>query len=113
MSALAEGLADVMCDRAQVAPAEQRRLIVESEDPGALVVDFLSKLLLAFEVDQFLLAEAKVWQCGDTSLSVDLFGEHYDSARHELRNEVKAVTYHELKVGRENDEWVGRVILDL
>jgi len=113
MSALAEGLADVMCDRAQVASARQRRVVVESEDAGALVVDFLSRLLLAFEVDRFLVAEARVWQCGEASLSADLLGEHYDSARHELRNEVKAVTYHELKVARENDEWVARVILDL
>jgi SHS2 domain-containing protein len=113
MEALAEGLSDVICDRTGVAPGERREVTVQAEDIDFLAVDFLSEILLAFEVDHFLLAEAEVRQVSRTSLSAGLVGEQYDGDRHELRNEVKAVTYHELKVAREGDQWVGRVILDL
>jgi SHS2 domain-containing protein len=113
MAALAEGLTDVLCDRSRVAPAQRRRLVIEAEDVEVLAVDFLARVLLTFELDRFLLAEARVWEACGTSLSAELLGEHYDPARHELRNEVKAVTYHELKVAHEGGQWIGRVILDL
>ena len=113
LAALAEGLSDVICDRARVAPAAVRELRVRAEDVEALAVDFLADVLLAFEVDRFCLAEAEVACDGEGSLSARLWGETYDPARHELKTEVKAVTYHQLKVAREADRWVGRVILDL
>lgn len=113
MEALAEGLTDVICHRASISPAERRRIAVEAEDVEALAVDFLSQVLLAFEVDRFLLAEANVSTATPTTVTAELLGEAYDPARHDLKTEVKAVTYHQLKVAREGDEWTGRVVLDL
>ena len=113
MAALAEGLSDVICDRSGVRAAQRREVRVEAEDVEALAVDFLSAVLLAFDVDHFLVAEANVSQAGETALVAELAGETYDPSRHELRNEVKAVTYHELRVAREGDQWIARVILDL
>jgi len=113
MEALAEGLTDVICDRATLSPAQRRQITVEAEDVEALAVDFLSEVLLAFEVGRFLLAEAKVSTATPTTVTAELLGEPYDPARHDLKTEVKAVTYHQLKVAQDGDEWVGRVILDL
>ena len=39
--------------------------------------------------------------------------EPYDPERHPLRTELKAVTYHQLEVARDGDEWTGRVIFDV
>ena len=113
MEALAEGLSDVICDRSRVAPAQRREVSIEAEDTEALAVDFLSAVLLAFDVDHFLLAEAAVTVRGETALTAELGGEAFDPARHEIKTEVKAVTYHQLKAAREGAQWVARVILDL
>ena len=113
MEALAEGLSDVICDRSQVRAAERRKVTVDAEDAGALAVDFLSDVLLAFELEHFLVGEARIPDASETHLTAELAGEAYDPGRHELRTEGKAVTYHELKVAREAGQWVGRVILDL
>jgi SHS2 domain-containing protein len=123
LAALAEGLADVICSRSQIRPAAARKLDVEAQDPEALAVDFLSRVLYIFAVDRFLLAEASVKVLsggpgapgggGRTAISAELAGETYDPARHEIRTEVKAVTYHQLKIAPEAGRWVGRVILDL
>ena len=40
-------------------------------------------------------------------------GEEVDHDRHELDMEVKAITYHGLKVEREGDGWLAEVIVDL
>jgi len=113
MEALAEGLSDVLCDRSRVRPTERRPLTVEAEDVEALAVDFLSAVLLAFEVDRFLVTQARVTKASETSLTAELAGETYDAGRHDLKTEVKAVTYHQLRIARESGAWSGRVILDL
>ena len=117
LAALAGGLADVICDRSQVRTAAVRTLRVEAQDIEALAVDFLSELLYIFAVDRFLPAEASVTvqDPGENgiALTAELAGETYDPSRHEIKTEVKAVTYHQLKVAPESGRWVGRVILDL
>ena len=119
LAALAEGLTDVICVRSEIRPATVRKLDVEAQDPEALAVDFLSRVLYIFAVDGFLLAEASVRVLaggqggGWTAISAELAGETYDPARHEIRTEVKAVTYHQIKIAPEGGRWVGRVILDL
>ena len=41
------------------------------------------------------------------------YGEPYDPARHVLAHEVKAITYHELKVEKTADGWLAEVIVDI
>jgi SHS2 domain-containing protein len=113
MEALAEGLCDVVCDRSRVEPVERRRLRVAAEDTEALAVDFLAKVLLTLQADRFLIAQVRVEQAGETALAAELAGQTYDPNRHEIRTEVKAVTYHQLSIVRDGAGWAGRVILDL
>ncbi len=131
--ALAEGLADLICPRAAVQPAASRTMEVRAEDAEALAVDFLAAVLSAIQEDHFLVAavsaeatEPAASQArgpgGASPRSQDdrpfriravLRGEKYDPRRHEIRIEVKAVTYHQLEVARRGGQWHGRVILDL
>ena len=111
--ALGEGLADVVCPRGSVAAAETQMIHVEAEDVEALAVDFLCEVLAAIQEHRFAVASVSVDEISDTAVAAELVGEPYDEARHEISTEVKAVTYHQLKITREADGWVGRVILDL
>ena len=111
--ALAEGLADVIYDRSEVAGRVQRVVEVEAEDREALAVDFLSRLLTVVLADYFLYAAVRVEMDGELRIRATLEGEAIDVARHEIRTEVKAITYHQLEVAPRDGRWVGRVILDL
>lgn len=111
--ALAEGLADVICDRSQVTPKLTQAVEVRSEDVEALAIDFLSRVLGVIQADHFLPAAVQVTEIDEHAVRGELRGEPYAPGRHELKTEVKAVTYHQLRVAREGDKWVGRVILDL
>ena len=42
-----------------------------------------------------------------------LRGEEYDEGTHALRTLIKAVTYHGLRVQRDGDRYMGRVLFDL
>ena len=111
--ALAEGLADLICLRQTVRPAETRPVAARAEDREALAHDFLAAVLAGIQEHRFMVASVSVRKATDAEVQAELLGETYDPARHDIRVEVKAVTYHQLKVAREGDHWAGTVILDL
>lgn len=113
LEALAEGLAAVICLPAAVTPRDTRAVAVRAEDAEAATVDFLNAVLRVIQAEHFMVASVAVAQASATAVSAELAGEPYDPARHEIEREVKAATYHELKVAREGGRWFGRVICDL
>ena len=50
---------------------------------------------------------------GENGLKASAWGEPIDPARHVLSHEVKAITYHGLRVEREGDGWIAEVIVDI
>lgn len=111
--ALAEGLADVICPRTNMQPQAETIIAVEAEDVEALAVDFLWKVMDTIQVDHQMVATVEIREVDETHVRAVLMCEDYDPTRHEILTEIKAVTYHELKIAREDDQWTGRVILDL
>jgi SHS2 domain-containing protein len=87
-------------------------LALDGADREFLLFDWLKSLLLLFETDRELFATFDV-RVTDTGLTARLGGEGYDPARHVLAHEVKAITYHELKVVRDGDGWLAEAIVDI
>ncbi len=113
LSALGEGLAELICPRSQVRPLETRTCSVRAEDVEALTVDFLWRVMDTILFDGFAVAAVRVDYADERAVDAMLVGEALSPERHELATEVKAVTYHELAVGPDGDGWTGQVILDL
>jgi SHS2 domain-containing protein len=111
--ALAEALADLICPRRQVRGRVTRRLSIDAGDPGSLAVAFLGDLAAWSQGQRMLISEVKVTEATDTHLAAELTAEPLDAARHELGQEVKAVTYHKLEVRQREGQWEGQVVLDL
>ena len=77
-------------------------------DPAEELRDFLSELLYRFS------AERKMYgSFTPGSGTVHGTWEPYDPARHPLKTELKAVTWHQLAVGKEETGWKARVIFDV
>jgi SHS2 domain-containing protein len=96
--ALALGLFALMTDLRRVRPREERAVSASSEDTPSLVVAFLTELILLEQTEGFLVRNATVRTIGNppTSVVAAVSGERFDPARHLQRNEVKAVTFHDL-----------------
>jgi len=77
-----------------------------------LLHDWLAELLYLFDARHVLLSEFDVAVAG-RRLRATARGEPLDPRRHELDGEVKAITYHGLKVQRQEDGWLAEVIVDL
>ncbi len=86
------------------------------EVPGGrldeLLFDWLSEILYAFESEHLLLSQFEV-QFGESGLTATARGEAADEGRHQLEHEVKAITYHGLRVEQTPDGWLAEVIVDI
>lgn len=96
------------------AVAPERRLDVNlvGDDREYLLFDWLKALLYHFDAEHLLLSRFEVCVSAD-GLQGSAWGEPFDAARHELAHEVKAITYHGLRVEATPDGWLAEVIVDI
>jgi protein archease len=96
----------------EVRAVNELSVSVEADQLDDLMYDWLAELLYLFDTEHVLLCEFDV-TVGDARVSATVRGEPVDMDRHRLDMEVKAITYHELKVERDGDGWLTEVIVDL
>jgi len=102
----------LVANPAAVRPLHVRTVELTAAEPSYLLFDWLNELLYAFEKDKLLLAEFEI-QLYDGNLKAICRGEPMDPARHEMDHEVKAITYHGLRVVQTKDGWEAEVIVDI
>ena len=106
-------LFDLLTDLSAVRETEERTLTVEGDGPDDLLVNFLREVLYAWNGDRFLIRRCTIREVAPGQLTVLLLGEPYDPARHRIRMEIKAVTYHQASVSRTEAGWMARVVFDV
>ena len=77
-----------------------------------LLFDWLRQLLYQFDARHLLFSRFTV-KVEESGLSGTAWGEPLDRARHVLDHEVKAITYHGLRVEREDGGWLAEIIVDI
>jgi SHS2 domain-containing protein len=104
----ARAMFEVLAESRNPAPSGSDIFRIEGADPSEELRDFLSELLYRFS------AEHRMYVAFTASKgSIAAAWEPYEQARHPLRTELKAVTYHQLEAVRESGGWRGRVIFDV
>jgi SHS2 domain-containing protein len=96
----------------EVEPVRTVEIRLEGRDRAYLLFDWLHELLVAFETRRLVLAEFRV-RVNDAGLTADVRGEGLDPDRHRLLHEVKAITYHGLRVEQAAAGWQAEVIVDI
>jgi SHS2 domain-containing protein len=104
--------AAIVEDPATVQPLQEVELRVTGTDREYLLFDWLKGLLYRFDAEHLLFSRFAV-HVGSDGLTGKAWGEPLDPARHELAHEVKAVTYHGLRVEQTADGWLAEVIVDI
>ena len=109
----ASGLFSVIVE-ADPALEQPRRLSFALEAPrdDYLFVDWLSELLYVFESEHLVLSDFEV-RLAEGRLAATARGRPLDAGRDRLLHEVKAVTYHGLRLEAGPSGWLAEVILDI
>ncbi len=103
---------EIMVDIDKVEPKEERYIKIEAEEMDLLMHDWLSELLYITDVKGIVFSKFNVI-INNFKLEGKAFGEPVNRKKHNPKTEIKAVTYHRLKVSKENGIWRATVILDI
>ena len=107
------GLLGVLMDNPEaVEPRQPQAIEVAGSDPEYLLFDWLDELLAIFDTRRILFSRFDI-RLDPSGLKATAWGEALDPRRHRLAHEVKAITYHGLKVERVGSRWRAEVIVDI
>jgi len=112
----ARGLFTLIAGRIEdVSIVQETQFRLEADDLEALLHDWLAELLYASSARRLLLRdfETRVRGPNPWELTAVARGEPIDPARHALEVEIKAITWHGLKVVRESNGWLAEVVVDV
>jgi SHS2 domain-containing protein len=109
----AQALFSAIVDDLQTVELKQKvNVELQGDDRALLLFDWLNELLYRFDTEHLLFGKFEV-RIMDNALKAAAWGEPLDVSRHSLGHEVKAITYHGLRVEKEGDGWLAEVIVDI
>lgn len=109
----AVGMFEMMTELERVTPTVSKEIHLEEKKVEDLFIRWLQELLYRFSVDRTFYRDFQFSALTENKLAAVIRGEKMSDQKHILRKEVKAVTYHRLKVEKTKEGWVGEVILDI
>jgi len=106
---------EVMTDTKQIRPSIKKEIKLENNDLGNLLFDFLDEVIYYKDAEKLLFSKFNVDIKKDKvyKLKAVISGEKIDTKRHELRDDVKAVTLYEFELKKSKNGYKARFILDI
>jgi SHS2 domain-containing protein len=99
-------------NRGGISPVETVSISLPAAEPEELFHDWLSELLYLFHTRRMVFCEFEV-RFTDHGLEGIARGERIDRQRHEIEIEVKAVTWHGLKIEKTPQGYLAELIVDI
>lgn len=106
-------LVDLMVETSTIVPRQRAEFRLEGDSPTGLLVNWLSEILYRFDAEGWLYANFEVTEFGDRRLAALARGEKFDPARHPVKLQVKAITYHQLLLEETPQGWRAQVFVDI
>jgi len=111
----------IVAELDNVEPKKAFRVSVEASSMDELLAGWLRELLYLYETKKVLFKKFIIEEMVPLTkkgvkgyrLKAEASGEKLNLARHEIKTEVKAVTYHQLSVRKSGGFWTAQVILDV
>ena len=107
----AVGMFDIITNKSKIKKVGEYKIQLNYPDIEQLLVDWLSELLFLNSAKNLVFSEFNV-NVNNTNLSAQIFGEEFNDSRHNIGTEIKAVTYHMLKVQNKKPYFV-QVLFDI
>jgi len=109
----ARALTDLITDPKRLQGRDQQTLTVRGDDWADLMVNWLRELLYLWNGREQLVCDVALGTLEQMRLVAKVTTDAYNPDVHPIRNEIKAVTYHQIEVGPYKAGWRARVIFDI
>lgn len=94
----------------------KKNIKIDADNTEDLLFDFLSEILFLKDTYSILFKKVKVKiekKGNKYVLSSELIGEEIDREKHELRNDIKAITLHMFKIEKVKEGYKALVVVDV
>jgi SHS2 domain-containing protein len=88
-----------------------KEIEISGTDDENLLYNFLEELLFLFDSEGFFLSQVKKIKISKNRLVAEVVGDKAEN--YEIKVDVKAVTYNDMFVRKEKNNFVGQVVLDV
>jgi SHS2 domain-containing protein len=89
------------------------KISLTGDDLSDLMVRWLTEILYQFEGERLITTDITIDHMSSATLKASLAIIPFDPSQNEVLREIKAVTYHQIEVTRQDGIWKARVIFDL
>lgn len=107
------GMFSIITDMDAVKPAQAEAMVVTAPDREALLVRWLSELNFQHATRHQVFSRFDIRELRDDRLVAEVGGEKIVPERHTIHTEIKAVTFHGLRLERVAAGWKAEIIFDL
>lgn len=97
------------------ATVQSRQVTIEvaGRDLEELLVNFLEEFIYLYDAKGLVCTKIQILEQTDKTICARTWLRKYNLDRDQELLVVKAVTYHQLYIGKENNTWVARIFLDI
>ncbi len=104
---------ELITDREKINPSQEIEIEVRGETKEELLVHWLQEILFLHEVKKMVFKDFRLNLISETHAKGKVIGEKIDIDKHELSFDIKAVTYHNLKIEPINDKLKVDIVFDV
>ena len=112
-----QALVETMTELSKVEVKEKRSISVIGEDLYALLYEWLEALIVLFDAEGLIFSHFTVYKIeqrtNEWHLTGEVRGEAFDIDRHPQGTEVKAITYAEMEIQKEESHIRLQFVLDI
>jgi SHS2 domain-containing protein len=104
---------DIISNIVSIHPIKSFHIKSKGIDKEDLLKNWLSELLYYFHLKDILFSSFNIEKISDKSIISVASGEKRDEKRHALKHDIKAVTYHGLKIIEKDNRLQTNIIFDV
>jgi SHS2 domain-containing protein len=104
---------ELITDREKVEILEEIEIEAQGETAEELLVHWLGEILYVHQVEKMVFRNFEITLINENHLKGKALGEKIDFEKHELRSDIKAVTYHNLKIEPSDDKLKVDIVFDI
>ena len=109
----AYGMFDIIADLQGLRKSVKIDVNLEAPSPEELLILWLDELLYNFYTKGIIFFEFDIIDLGDTRILAHAHGRHVGENRNRLKTEIKAATYHDLKIEETQDGYSVEIVFDV
>ncbi len=107
------GMVSIMYDLQKINGNKSLNIEIEGFDKEDLLISLLNEIIYLRDAKKFLVKDIEIKDLSENRLSAILYGDIFDPQIHEILEDIKAATYHNIEIKKENGLIKSQIIFDV